>query len=300
MIAIFLSVLSFSFFLPGNIKYLDKLRLKIQIPIINGLSNYQISNVHQSAGISAKESNSISYSELSVFFREFTPSCIIFTSSRGYLIDELIAGDWKHAAIYLGTKSQIEKYFSRDSTIMHFLSAYYQTGNEILIIDSSIKGVAIREFNELSNLNTSSKLKSLICFSINNKKSDIRTFLINTFKQVGKSFDYDFISNNSSYYCSELVYKSLCSIGVNVSNKTKSFGRQYVSPTNIVEYITDKGISNNEFTLQLFLNKNNSGIKNICLNNINYKLHTSHTSNLRIYNFKNGSFITNITSSNTQ
>lgn len=251
----FILLIVFTFLYPGKIVPFDNFRVKLQVPIVQTLTNFNIRN----SDISNK---TISYVELNKYLQTLETATIIFTHSSDFFSNVFINGYWKHIAIFLGTKMQVEEKFGQDSNIYSALTPYYKNPNDVLILDSSSKGVLIRNFKELSNLHSNSYLRSLVCFNIQAAKSEIQTFVRVAVNQIGKAYDYDLrADDNSSIYCSELISTCLDSIGIKVDVGSHFFGRTYISPTDMFSYISRKGIAVNEFSFQLLLNKENGVIK---------------------------------------
>lgn len=256
MVIGFVFPMVFSLFFPGRSIVLDKLRLEIQRPLINSLSHFQIRNAYLSNKLKTSEAESISYSELDKYFQKLEPISLLFTCTKGFASNIFIGGDWKHSAIYLGNHAQIENRFGVNSDIYRMLSPYYKAPQDILILDSSCDGVLVREFKALSNLQSSSFLRSIICFNLQVSENEILTFIKAALKQTGKGFDYDLITHDDScLYCSELIYSCLKTIGIKIDVRTHFMRRSYISPTDLVTYITEEGIQNQKFSFQLLLKK---------------------------------------------
>ena len=266
----FFLLMTFSLLFPDRSLQLDMLRLKIQTPIMHTLSKFDISNSNSLNSFLKKEYEVINYTELNKYLHRIEPATIIFTNNTGFFSNVFIRGEWKHTAIFLGTKEQVEEKFGKNSDIYAALTPYYKTQNEVLILDSSYKGVLIREFKELCNLYSVSSLRSLVCINIKTSESELQTFVRAALHHIGKTYDYDLKTNDdSSFYCSELVCKCLNSIDIKVDIRSHLLGRSYVSPNDMVSYIYKKGMAVNEFSLQLVLIKENGIVTPRYPNNIN-------------------------------
>ena len=129
---------------------------------------------------------------------------------------------------------------------------------EQLIIDTNSEWVNIKNFSKLSNLDKTSFLVSISSFRINKSKEDIRNFIKYSLNQVWKDYDFDLITKDSNtLYCSELIYKGLKQIGIDIDIKRHTINRTIILPTNIVEYIIKYWIDKKEFRLIFFIEKEN-------------------------------------------
>lgn len=249
VLILLVSLISYSLIFPKKIQVLDTMRLKIQAPLMKTVGEYQIGEKYYANGKLVEGPEDIPLKDIQKYIGRIPSGSLFFTNSRSYISSEIIPGQWKHAAIYIGTQKQVLARFGAASRVYHCLQPHYHTGEEILIFDSRADGVKIRELKELSNLDKVSYLKAFICFEINTDIHTTELFLLNAFKHIGKNYDYDILTyDDSAFYCSELVFKSLATIGINVNVTSSRFGREAVSPSDIVKYIENTGISNNEFS----------------------------------------------------
>ncbi len=246
----------FSYFSPGTIRFVDNIRMHVQVPVMKRVGGMKIGDVYLKDGLETEGPSDITFDEIEPYLNSLSPATVLFTNSRRYISSEFIPGQWKHSLIYLGTREQIQNYFGENCEIPNFLSTFYKTGKEYLILDSNDNGVEIREFDQLSNLHDVSVLNSVIGFSINRPKQQQKQFLEYAFKQLGKPYDYDFQSDDSSnLYCSELIVLSLKSIDINVTTFSQTASRIITSPDDLVKYITHSGFDQKEFELSLYLKK---------------------------------------------
>ncbi|MFW6020073.1 MAG: YiiX/YebB-like N1pC/P60 family cysteine hydrolase [Bacteroidales bacterium] len=266
LIALLVLSLVFSYVFPGIVPFIDNQRLKIQAPLMKNVGDYQYGAVYMKNGKEVEGPSDISYEELLPYLHLIKPGSVILTRTRGYLSSEFIPGKWKHSAIYLGTQKKVHKYFGKNSRVAQILDPYYQTGREILIVDSNADGVNVREMKDLSNLNDISLLNGFISFHINASKETQQEFVGTALSQVGKEYDFDLrTEDKSAIYCSELLVMSLESIGINVSNFSETIGRKIISPDNLVNYIKNHGIESDEFRFLLYLEKENNKLQSMPL-----------------------------------
>lgn len=251
--------LGYSFFNPGDIKFLDEIRLIVQSKIMTTAGDYTTDDLLLNINNNHTESlNALTISELEKYTDKLNPGDIFFTDSEKYISSEFIPGEWKHSIIYLWTEKQINQLFKNEPEILEIFSWHFITGEEKLILDTNSEWVDIRNFSELSNLNKISLLISISSFKINKDEEIIKNFIKYSLTQIWKDYDFDRITKDSStLYCSELIYKWLEQIKIEVSIKHHAVNRIIISPTNIVQYITKYWIDKEEFELIFFVEKEN-------------------------------------------
>lgn len=77
----------------------------------------------------------------------------------------------------------------------------------------------------------------MIAFRIVASKEDIQTFLQVAKEQIGKEYNFDFdTEDTSSFYCSQLLKYGLESIGLSLPT-ADTFFREITSPDDAVNYI---------------------------------------------------------------
>lgn len=235
------------------------------------IGNYLLSDLYIDGELVEESPNAITKKQVEKYINSLSPGNIFFTDSENYVSSEFIPGKRKHAVIYLGSQKQTNAFFKGDEMMINFLNTYYKIGDEKLIIDSSSHGVAIREYQELSNLKNVSFLIALTSFKINRPKKDITTFLTYAIRQEGKSYDYDMITDNdTTLYCSELIYEALKQIEIELSIKQEMYGRAIILPSDAVKYMVKKGIPNKEIKFMFFIEKENGFVKEKPLKSIDF------------------------------
>ena len=80
----------FSLFFPGNIRFVDNIRLFFQKPLVRWAGKIHIKPV-------VSEDIDINFDELRDFIKDLPPGSIFFTRTRNYPLCELIPGEWKHS-----------------------------------------------------------------------------------------------------------------------------------------------------------------------------------------------------------
>ena len=265
--------LGYSFFYPGDIKFLDEIRLAVQSKIMTTAGDYTTDDLLLNINNNHTESlNALTISELDKYTDKLNPGDIFFTDSEKYISSEFIPGERKHSIIYLWTEKQINKLFKSEPEILQIFSWHFKTGKEKLILDTNSEGVDIRDFSELSNLNKVSLLISISSFKINKDEKIIKNFIKHSLDQIWKAYDFDRITKDSStLYCSELIYQWLKQVDIEVNIKRKLLNREMISPTNIVQYITEYWVDKQEFELIFYVEKENWEIVERELNEFEFK-----------------------------
>lgn len=245
-----------SFLHPGNIKIIDDIRLPVQSIIMSHMGDYRIDGFYIVAESISGQTHALSMQEMEDYLQLMQPGDIFFTYSERYVSSFFIPGKWKHAAIYLGEADQVADFFQGQGFELAEIERHYTSGHERLILDSSAEGVTIRAFTELSNLKDESLLVAITAFRINREDEDIRRFIAHSLNQLGKEYDFDLITENtSSLYCSELVYVALKHIGIELKAADRLMGRDVITPDAAVRYIAGEGWRNGEFQMVYYLAK---------------------------------------------
>ncbi len=211
----------------------------------------------------------IKFEEINFYRKTLEPGDLLFTSNRRYLGAMFVAGKWKHAAVYLGTKEKIISTFGASSPIYNCLKTYLKTGREELIIDSDLSGVQVREFNSLFNYQDISYLQSITAFRLNIPTQKSIYFLKNIFQQINKNYDFDLLTyNTKSIYCSELLFDALCAIDISLEVPSKIANRKVVMPTDIVQFLSKMTAATDQFSFLFFLEKKDYRIITRSINEI--------------------------------
>lgn len=251
LIIILVVLFSISYVFPGKMKPVDKVRLEVQTTFLKFLGeNYVTDFIPYEYG--EKESTHLlTYDEVALYLEQLSTGDVFFTASENYLCSELTPGDWKHSVIYIGTKSEMEEMYSPNEKLYKLVEPYYETEEEVLILDGSKEGVKIRELSALSNLSDYSFMNACIGFSINDTKEEVKKFMDFAIAQIGKGYDYDIdTDNDDTFYCSEVLYKGFLTIGINVDKKTEMLARTAVSPSDLVDYLEESNKFSEVFKIQ--------------------------------------------------
>jgi len=186
------SLLNFSFLFPKKMHVIDYTRLQSQSKLTKIISNFMVGETYyDNQNQEIEGPTDITLNETKKYTSQLQAGDIIFTNSRRYLGSTFIEGKWKHTIIYIGTREKLVEQFGEESEIYKSINTYYVTGNEELILDSSLDGVHVHEFKKISNLESTSVLQSLISFRINATVEEKTIFLKQGLSHVGKKYDFD-------------------------------------------------------------------------------------------------------------
>lgn len=170
----------FSYIFPKFVSPLDTIRMYVQSNALKLAGETIIGDITtDESGIPTHNEKFLSREDIISYIDTLEVGDIIFTESDQYLSSILTPGKRTHSAIYLGERK---------------------------VLDASSEGVSIRDIDQLSNLSSYSFLKSLLAFRINTEKEHIQIFVDLAKQQIGKKYNFDFDTNDtSSFYCSQLI-----------------------------------------------------------------------------------------------
>lgn len=220
---------------------MDRIRLKMQTPVMASLSDYLIDlKIRSTFGIVhennffSKDPDMISWKELKPYISNLKRWDIVFTDADKYISNIVIPWNRKHVLIYLWNWK---------------------------IIDATSKWVAIWEIKDIDNLSRGSLLKWIIAFRPNLSDEEIENMISFAKDQVGKPYDFDYDkSDKSAYYCSEFVADGLSVVWIDITYDSESIWKRVVSPEDMVNYIMEVWIKKSEFKLIFYLTKDEENI----------------------------------------
>lgn len=235
-------ILSISFWYPGRLHSVDKLRYSFCKVTIEKVVNVETDKFEGGWGFSKRYTqNAISFNELKPHLNKLKPGAVLITS-HGKSVCALIPGLWKHTMIYLGCKEQTKAYFGEGSSFYQLLKPYYKTNNEYLMIDASFRqDVAIRCISNMANLNEVSTLRAFLCLEPKLSKQENLEYIYSAVNELGKRYDLTFDDTNSDeYYCTEIIANSLSPYGIRFMKQSKIFMRNIMLPDDMVDNILEK------------------------------------------------------------
>lgn len=256
-LSIAIIVVGYSLVFPKRFSAIDQARLLFESAIIKGACDSLVGKEYVDDRNNPVEGpTDISFKETTSYRNFLEPGDVFFTNTRRYVGSMFVRGKWKHSAIYIGTREKLAATFGEVSQLYSSMEKYFVRGDEDLIIDSSLLGVQVREFSELSNLSHASYLQSVSAFRPKISRKEKELFVKSAFDQVSKKYDYDLLTYNSdSVYCSELLFFAFDTIGINLEIPQKIVNRMILTPSDIVKFLATKGVPANTFAFLFFVEK---------------------------------------------
>lgn len=265
MFLLYFGINFISYLLPGKISIVDDFRMPVQKKVMNSVGNYAVGKWYYESETYLKKE------EVETYFEKLRPGDVFFTSGNYYASSFFIDGKWKHSVIFIGKEKDIINLFGVDSCEYKFLKPYYESGISYLIIDSTEEGVLVRDLYDVSDMNYESHVNSIIAFRVNHQEN-IDEIINYAISGIGKEYDYDLILDEDSLYCSELVYFSLLNSKINVTEKSDSFSREIILPNDIVNYIVEIGINNDEFSFLFYIESKDNVLREYSFDEITLDL----------------------------
>lgn len=252
-------IVSYSLLFPKRLSTVDHTRLLFESALIKRACESLVGKEYLDNSNNPVEGpTDISFKETHYYRHFLKPGDVLFTNTRRYVGSLLVRGKWKHSAIYIGTQEKLAATFGEVSFLYNIMEKYFVRGDEDLIIDSSLHGVQIRDFSDLSNLEQVSYLQSFSAFRPRISSLNKELFIKSALEQIDKKYDFDLLTYNSdSLYCSELLFFAFDSIGINLEIPHKIVNRMVLTPSDIVKFISTKGVPENKFTFLFFVEKEN-------------------------------------------
>jgi len=246
-VILFLFSIIFSLLLPGKVPIIDNIRMFAQRPVIKWAGKIKIEDITFNKYDETPDID-ISMDELKKFIKELSPGSIFFTQTRNYAITEFVPGDWIHSGIFLGTKQQIKKHFKDTPELINLLDTLMNK-SDIYVLDSYSEGVSIHPLKDLSNLADKSYLINFAAFSFNLPTEQKVVFINEALKYLGREYDYDWITDDpGTIFCSELLYHSFKSLGIEIKARTRTVSREIFTPDDLFRYLTANSGENKLFT----------------------------------------------------
>ncbi len=144
------------------------------------------------------------------------------------LTDRFIPGHWGHAALWVGNEKELKALgIWDDAAVIPYHSAIRNGKN---IIEALREGVVINSMKHFLNIDDLAVIRD------KGLKDDARReIILNTFRQLGKAYDFNFDANScDKVYCSKLVYMAYGDVAWPTS---RTLDRFVVNPDDIASYI---------------------------------------------------------------
>ena len=167
------------------------------------------------------------------------PLDILLEKAPFRLTDYLIPGYWSHVALWSGTEEELSKLgvwdelpaiYNEAKETYHYSGPDFQDAirNGHMVIEALRPGVQINTLQHFLNIDDLGVIR-YNDLTLENKRS----YLLNTFAQIGKSYDFNFdVESKNEIVCSELIYVSFDDLDWNT---TKTVGRYTISPDNVAQ-----------------------------------------------------------------
>jgi len=148
------------------------------------------------------------------------------------LTDKLIPGFWGHVAIWIGTEKELKDLGIWNHPII--VKYHEQIKQQKQVVEALRSGVELNQLSRFLNIDDLAILR----FAKQSKEDRIKT-IIQTFRQIGKSYDFNFdVETTDKIVCSELVYVTFTSFKWPT---VKTLGRATISPDNVASKIFSDG-----------------------------------------------------------
>lgn len=156
---------------------------------------------------------------------------ILLESTPFRLTDKLIPGHWGHAAIWIGTKEELQRLGLWDHPLVRKYHKAIEDGRGV--------AEALRSGVELNSLEHFSNVDDLAVLRKELTREQLKERIILTLRQIGKEYDFNFdVETTDKIVCSELVY----TVFVDMEWPTqKSLGRSTISPDHIAQKTIGNG-----------------------------------------------------------
>jgi len=148
------------------------------------------------------------------------------------LTDKMIPGHWGHAAIWIGTRSELKSLGIWDHPLVQ--KYHTQISNAQVIVEALRSGVEMNTLAHFMNIDDIAIIRDPDSTSQQTAQRILRTL-----RQVGKEYDFNFdVETTDKIVCSQLVYIAYNNIPWPTE---KVMGRYTISPDNIAYKATGSG-----------------------------------------------------------
>jgi len=149
------------------------------------------------------------------------------------LTDKLIPGYWGHAAVWIGTESELKEMGIWDNPIVASHHERLREGR--MVVEALRSGVEMNSLEHFLNIDSVGILRNPGL----SRESRART-IIQALRQVGKPYDFNFdVESKERVYCSKLVYLSYS--GIDWPTR-KSLGRTTFTPDDVAAKAAPGGV----------------------------------------------------------
>lgn len=236
VIVILIFVISWLF--PKKVPFIDSIRVSIQKMFFSSIGVVRYPHVSANdEGIQKHIRQKIQSTLL--------PWDIIFSYRAWFVTNDLILGERKHASVYLGNKDAVKNFIQKNNLSDRVDQSTFdqREKNDMIIIDSTERWVAIRSFKDLTYLD------GILIVRAERSQAQREKMMTTLITQLGKPYNYDFdMQDTSSIYCAQLIHQGIATLKIYIPY-TSLAGRAYLYPQDIVDYIFSSGLQKNEFSI---------------------------------------------------
>ena len=168
---------------------------------------------------------------------QLQPGDVLLCRAEGKLTAALVPGFWSHAAIYLGSRAELEALKVREQP--HAAKRWEEIPENASLLGCVIEGVAPRV--RICPLEASLHADHVVVLRPNVTQEEIAAALGEAFGHLGKPYDFEFDFNVSSrMVCTELVYRCYHRRGPIQFPLVKRLGRFTLSGDDVVHVALDE------------------------------------------------------------
>jgi hypothetical protein len=168
---------------------------------------------------------------------QIQPGDVLLCRAEGKLTAALVPGFWSHAAIYLGSRGELEALNVREHP--HAAARWEEIPEHSGLLGCVIEAVAPRV--RICPLETSLQADHVVVLRPNVPREEIAAALGEAFGHLGKPYDFEFDFNVSSrIVCTELVYRCYHRRGPILFPLVKRLGRFTLSGDDTVNLALDE------------------------------------------------------------
>ena len=164
------------------------------------------------------------------------PGDVLLTRNDHRLTAALVPGFWAHAALFLGSRSQLESLGLRQHpyVLKHWNKIPEDAGGLGLVIEALAPRVQLNPLEKCLRVDHLAVLRSTL------PASDIAAVIAEALGHLGKPYDFEFDFNNSSrVVCTELIYRSYHHRGQINFSLTKRLGRFTLTGDDLLAHALD-------------------------------------------------------------
>jgi uncharacterized protein YycO len=164
------------------------------------------------------------------------PGDILLTRNDHRLTAALVPGFWAHAALYLGTRSQLESLGLRQHpyVLKHWDDIPEDSAGTGLVIEALAPRVQLNPLEKCLRVDHLAVVRSTL------PHDEISAAIAEALGHLGKPYDFEFDFNNSSrVVCTELIYRSYHHRGPVYFSLTKRLGRFTLTGDDFIAHVLD-------------------------------------------------------------